>query len=269
VASWLLPWRLRQHFYNVYSYCRWADDLADEIGDPRRSAALLDWWEQELRDCYGGTARHPVFVALADTIQKFDIPQDAFVDLLVAFRQDQRVRRYEDFGHLLAYCRYSANPVGRLVLYLGRCHTPERAQLADSVCTGLQLANFWQDVANDWDRGRVYLPQADCRRFGYNETMFARRECNEQFRRLLAAEVDQAAGFLRRGLPLVRIMPPELQLDVALFIRGGLAILDSIRRQSFDVWSSRPRISKKEKLQLLLSCWWQLKTKGQLALEGQ
>jgi squalene synthase HpnC len=269
VASWLLPWRLRQHFCNVYAYCRWADDLADEIGDPRRSAALLDWWEQELRDCYEGTTRRPVFVALADTIHKFDIPQDPFVDLLVAFRQDQRIRRYEDFGHLLAYCRYSANPVGRLVLYLGQCLTPERAQLADSVCTGLQLANFWQDVANDWDRGRVYLPQADCRRFGYNEKMFARRECNEAFRHLLAAEVDQAEGFLRRGLPLVRIMPPELQLDIALFIRGGLAILNSIRRQAFDVWSSRPRVCKKEKLQLLLSCWWQLKSKGQLALDGQ
>jgi squalene synthase HpnC len=269
VASWLLPWRLRQHFYNVYAYCRWADDLADESGDPGRSLELLDWWEQGLRDCYQGRTCHPVFVALAETIQKFAIPPDPFVNLLAAFRQDQRVRRYEDLGHLLEYCRYSANPVGRLVLYLGRCHTSERTQLADSVCTGLQLANFWQDVGNDWDRGRIYLPLADCRRYGYEEAMFTRRECNEAFRRLMAAEVDQAEGFLRRGLPLVRIMPPELQLDIALFIRGGLAILDGIRRQEFDVWSARPLVSKKEKLQLLLSCWWQLKSKGRLELGGE
>jgi squalene synthase HpnC len=259
VASWLLPFRLRQHFYNVYAYCRWADDLADETGGPRQGLPLLDWWERELRAGYRGQSRHPVFIALAATIRKFDIPLDPFLDLLVAFRQDQRVTRYDDMGQLLEYCRYSANPVGRLVLYLGRCHTPERAQLSDSICTGLQLANFWQDVALDWDCDRIYLPSANCRRFGYDEAMFARRECNDAFRRLLAAEVDHAEGLLRRGLPLVRIMPPELQLDVGLFVHGGLAILNAIRRQNYDVWSSRPVISKREKLSLFLSCWWRLK----------
>ena len=148
--------------------------------------------------------------------------------------------------------------MGRLVLYLGRCHTPERVRLADSICTGLQLANFCQDVADDWDRGRIYLPLADCRRFGYDEEMFARRECNEPFRRLLAAEVDQAEGYLRRGLPLVALMPPELQLDVALFVQGGLAILQAIRRQDYDVWTARPKVSKSEKLRLVVSCWWRL-----------
>ena len=196
VVSWLLPWRLRQHFYNVYAYCRWADDLADEPGDPQQSLSLLDWWEKELRDCYAGTTRHPVFVALADTIRRYSIPIDPFIDLLVAFRQDQRVRRYDDLGQLTQYCRYSANPVGRLILYLGKCHTPERAQLADSICTGLQLANFWQDVARDWDMGRVYLPAADRARFGYDDEMFARREVNDAFRRLMAAEVDLAEGHL-------------------------------------------------------------------------
>jgi squalene synthase HpnC len=259
VASWLLPWGLRQHFYNVYAYCRWADDLADEAGDGRRSLQLLDWWERELRGCYRGETRHPVFIALGSTIRKFNIPPDPFVDLLVAFRQDQLVKRYEDAGQLLNYCRYSANPVGRLVLYLGNCHTTERARLADCICTGLQLANFCQDVALDWDRGRIYLPMADWQRFGYDEAMFARRECNEPFRRLMAAEVDQAEGLLRRGLPLVPIMPPELRLDVALFIHGGLAILEAIRRQNYDVWSARPVVSRWEKLRLLLSCWWRLK----------
>ena len=259
VASWLLPWRLRQHFYNVYAYCRWADDLADETGDPAKSLVLLDWWEKELRDCYAGNVRHPVFVALADTIRRFAIPIDPFIDLLVAFRQDQRVRFYDDLAQLTEYCRYSANPVGRLVLYLGKCHSPERTPLADSICTGLQLANFWQDVARDYDMGRIYLPTAEQTRFGYTAEMFARREVNDAFRRLLAAQVDLAEGYLRAGLPLVRWMPLELQLDVALFIHGGLAILRAIRQQNYDVWTSRPEVSRKTKLQLFLTCWWELK----------
>ncbi len=263
VATWLLPRRLRQHFYNVYAYCRWSDDLADEPGDRQRSLALLDWWEKELRDCYAGTSRHPVFIALTDTIRCFSIPIDPFIDLLAAFRQDQRIFRYEDMGQLMQYCRYSANPVGRLILYLGKCHTPERAQLADSVCTGLQLANFWQDVARDSDMGRVYLPTADRARFGYDDEMFARREVNDAFRRLIAAEVDLAEGQLRCGLPLVRWMPPELQLDVALFIHGGLAILRAIRQQNYDVWTSRPAISKTTKLWLVWKCWWEL-TRGRI-----
>lgn len=256
VASLLLPRRLRRHFYHVYAYCRWADDLADETGDPGKSLALLQWWEDQLYECFKGAARHPVFVALAETVEQFAIPPDPFVDLLVAFRQDQRIARYETFDQLLGYCRYSANPVGRLVLYLGGCHTEERQRLADSITTGLQLANFWQDVARDWDRRRIYLPLADCCRFGYDESMFARREFNESFRRLLAAEVSEAEGWLRRGLPLVGMVPRELRVDVALFIQGGLAILEAIRRQGFDVWSKRPVVSRFEKLRLLAKCWW-------------
>ena len=256
VASRLLPRRLRQHFCNVYAYCRWADDLADETGDPQQSLALLDWWEGQLRDCYAGRTVHPVFVALAHTIREFDIPVEPLGDLLVAFRQDQRVARYETFDQLLEYCRYSANPVGRLVLYLGRCCTPRASRLSDSICTGLQLANFWQDVARDYRRGRVYVPRVDCRRFGFQEEDFALGECNRAFRRLLAAQVELAEGCLRRGEPLVGLVPPELQLDVALFIHGGLAILDAIRRQDYDVWTSRPVVSKMSKLRILAGCWW-------------
>lgn len=260
VASFLLPRRLKQHFCNVYSYCRWADDLADETGDPKKSLALLGWWEMQLRDCYQGRASHPVFIALGETIKNFKIPADPFVDLLVAFRQDQRVTRYETIDQLLDYCRYSANPVGRLVLFLGECFTSERARLSDSICTGLQLANFCQDVARDWERGRIYLPQADCRRFGYDEACFAKRAANDAFRRLLAAEVEQAEGYLRTGLPLIKAVPPDLQLDISLFIHGGLAILQAIRRQNYDVWTKRPTVTKMEKFQLLASCWWRLKT---------
>jgi len=259
VASWFLPRRLRRHFYNVYAYCRWADDLADEVFSPRQSLALLDWWEGQLRECYAGRTRHPVFCALAETIERFNIPMDPFLDLLVAFRQDQRQRRYETFADVLQYCRYSANPVGRLVLYLAECHTPDRVHLSDSICTGLQLANFCQDVARDWHRGRVYLPLSDCARFGYEEAMFARGEFNEAFRKLMVASVDRAEGFLREGVPLVGRVPWELRLDVALFIHGGLAILAAVRRQNYDVWARRPTVSRMTGLRLLARCWWQVR----------
>ncbi len=198
VASWLLPRKLRQHFANIYAYCRWSDDLADETAGGAESLQLLDWWQSQLDDCYRGIATHPVFVALQSTIDEFDIPIDPFRDLLIAFRQDQTQTRYETFDDLLGYCRNSANPVGRLVLYLGRCHDDRRGQLADNICTALQLANFWQDVARDYDRGRIYLPQESCRRAGYDEAMFARREFNPQFRQLLAGEVDRAESLFAR-----------------------------------------------------------------------
>jgi len=265
VVSRFLPGGLRQHFANVYAYCRWADDLADETDDPRRSLALLDWWEKQLRDCYRGRVTHPVFIALAETIHKFHIPVEPFIDLLVAFRQDQRVMRYETIDQLLEYCRYSANPVGRLVLYLGECHTPDRVRLSDSICTGLQLANFWQDVARDWDHGRIYLPQTACRRFGYDESNFARREYNDAFRQLLAMHVDQAEGWLHAGEPLASKMPPGFRLPVALFAAGGLATLEAVRRQHYDVWARRPTISRFEKLRLLAGCWWKLRFGGTTA----
>jgi len=259
VASFLLPRDLRQHFHNIYAYCRWADDLADETAGPEESLRLLEWWQGQLDDCYRGRTSHPVFVALTETIGRFDIPRDPFADLLVAFRQDQRTARYETFDELLGYCRHSANPVGHLILYLGRCYDRERAELSDSICTGLQLANFWQDVARDFDRGRVYLPQADCRRFGYDCRMFARREVNPAFRALLAHEVDRATAWLQRGLPLVEMLPRGLRLDVSLFAHGGLAILDRIRRIEHDVWSRRPTVGKLGKLRVFARCWWQLR----------
>jgi len=256
VASWLLPKKLRTHFYPVYAYCRGADDLADEIGDSHQSLALLARWEEELRAAYDGQPRHPVFVALAETIREFDIPPEPFLDLLDAFRQDQRVTRYETFDDLLDYCRRSANPVGRILLYLDRCHSGENAELSDKVCTGLQLANFWQDVAGDWDRGRIYVPWETCRRFGYDEAEFTRRDRGPAFRRMLSYEVDRAEGWLREGLPLVDRVSSQLRGDVWLFIQGGLAILHRIRRADFDVWSRRPKVSKLEQLRLLVGCLW-------------
>jgi squalene synthase HpnC len=251
VASRLLPRQLRQHFANVYAYCRWSDDLADETSTSEESLALLDWWEGQLDECFAGRATHPVFVALRHTIREFDIPPEPFHDLLSAFRQDQIVRRYETFAELLDYCRRSANPVGRLVLYLGRIHDDERGELADSICTGLQLANFWQDVAEDWRRGRAYIPQEDCRCFGFGEIDFAAGEANAAFQRLMEYEVARAEDWLRAGLPLVERLPGWLAGDIWLITQGGLKILDKIRSVNYDVWTRRPKVSQWDQTKLL------------------
>lgn len=256
VVSWFVPRGLRQHFCNIYAWCRWADDLADEIFSQKDSLMLLDWWQRELMSSYRGHPRHPVAVALQDTVTTFQIPPEPFLDLLVAFRQDQEIRRYETFEELLKYCRYSANPVGRLVLYLARCHTPERVTLSDFVCTGLQLANFWQDVGEDWHRGRMYIPLAECRRVGYTEEMWQRREFNPAFRTLMRGLVEEAAVFLCRGGQLVELMPRQWRVPVLLFVRGGLKILQAIAAIDYNVWQTRPTLSRWTKLTLMMQSWW-------------
>jgi squalene synthase HpnC len=260
VASWLLPKRLRQHFCNVYAYCRWADDLADETHDPARSLELLDWWEAELLDCFAGRATHPVFVALRRTMEEFELPPEPFQDLLIAFRRDQRQTRYATMADLLEYCRYSANPVGRIVLYLGRCHSEETAALSDEICTGLQLANHWQDVARDYHRGRVYLPQEDLAANGVNESDLALSEANDSFRELMKHEVQQAEACFDRGEAIMQRVSRELRLPVALFVGGGRAILQQIRGEGFDVLARRPRVGRGQKLWLLATAWW--RTRG-------
>ncbi len=255
VASWLLPPALRPHFYHVYAYCRWADDLADETNDPARSLDLLDGWEQELDACYAGRPEHPVFIALAGTIAEFDIPRHLFADLLIAFRRDQQTFRHATVDELMDYCRYSANPVGRLVLCLARSHAPETGELSDSICTGLQWANFCQDVAGDWQRGRVYLPGESWQAAGYTEAMFARREDNAAFRRALRGEVDRAENFLQRGWPLVGHVPRELRFDIALFILGGLSAVAAVRAVDYNVWAGRPRVGKFKKMRLVFQAW--------------
>ena len=251
VATWFLPSRLRQHFYNVYAYCRISDDLGDEVGDAQQSLELLDQWEAELNACYHGTPRHPVFVALAETVRQFSIPQHEFSDLLIAFRQDQTVTRFETFDDVLAYCRYSANPVGHLVLYLCGYSDAERQQLSDYTCTALQLANFWQDVAVDYAKGRIYLPLEDLRRFGATEDDIAQHRATPQFLELMKFEVQRAREWFDRGAPLVKIVNRELAVDLELFSRGGQEILNAIERQNFDVLEQRPVISKPRKLWLV------------------
>jgi squalene synthase HpnC len=256
VASRLFPRDLHQHLCNVYAYCRWADDLADEAGDAARSLALLDWWERQLENLYAGDAVHPVFVALRETVREFDLPRQPLADLLIAFRRDQSQTRYETLVDLLTYCQCSANPVGRIVLAIGCSTSDENVRLSDQVCTGLQLANFCQDVRRDWDRGRIYLPLDACRRYGWDEAKFAAGQSDDAFRRLLQELVDAAEAMLVSGRPLVGRVSRDLRPSVGVFVEGGLAILAAIRRARYDVWSRRPTVGRWTKLHLLAKAWW-------------
>jgi squalene synthase HpnC len=251
VASWFLPGRLRQHFFNVYAYCRISDDLGDEVGDISASLQLLDQWETELNACYDGHPRHPVFVALAETVREFEIPKHEFADLLTAFRQDQSVSRYETFGDLLGYCRFSANPVGHLVLYLCGYRDSERQLLSDFTCTALQVANFWQDVSADFAKGRIYLPLEDLRRFGVSEEAIRDGENTSAFCELMKFEVGRAREWFTQGLPLIEKVDRKLATDIELFSRGGQEILNAIERQHYAVLGRRPAISKARKLALV------------------
>jgi squalene synthase HpnC len=251
VASWFLPERLRQHFFNVYAYCRISDDLGDEVGDAAASLQLLNQWESELNACYDGSPRHPVFVALAATVRRFEIPKHEFSDLLAAFRQDQTVTRYETFNGVLGYCRNSANPVGHLVLYLCGYSDRERQGLSDYTCTALQLANFWQDVSVDFVKGRIYLPLEDLRRFGVSENEIRNSENTPSFREMMKFEVGRAREWFAQGMPLVGKVNRELAVDIELFSRGGMEILNAIERQGYAVLGCRPAISKARKLALV------------------
>jgi len=253
VVTFLLPKRLRQDFYNVYAFCRWADDLGDEIGDPAESLRLLDWWNRELDAMYEGQASHPVFVALRDSALRHGLPKEPFAHLIRAFVQDQTVHRYVTWDHLFDYCRCSANPVGRLVLHLCGCSDPERRRLSDSTCTGLQLANFWQDVTVDLQKDRVYIPLEVFRRHGaYLEDLLGRR-FTPAFCSVMREAVSVARCFFLDGLPLARMVSRRLSLDVDLFSRGGLRLLDKIERRGYNVLARRPAISRLERAGLLLS----------------
>lgn len=250
VASWFLPEVLRPHFHSIYAYCRVSDDLGDEVGSTESALALLDMWGRELDACYEGRARHPVFVALAETIRTCSIPKEPFADLLTAFRQDQTVTRYANMTEVLGYCRYSANPVGRLVLYACGEASEEKFALSDATCSALQLANFWQDMRVDWVKGRVYLPQEDMLRFGVSNEIIGKGVATEGFRDLMRYEVDYARSLFEQGLPLIDMVNRDLAIDLDLFSRGGLEILRAIERRNYDVLSARPAISKSSKLVL-------------------
>jgi squalene synthase HpnC len=253
VASWFLPRDLRPHFHSIYAYCRVSDDLGDEVGSPETALALLNLWGQELDSCYEGRARHPVFVALAETIKECSIPKEPFADLLKAFRQDQVVSRYETMDEVLSYCRYSANPVGRLVLYATGEANEENFRLSDATCSALQLANFWQDVRSDYtERSRIYIPKKDMEFYRVPEEYIADGIVTPEFRSLMHCEVDYARALFEEGLPLIGKVNRDLAIDLDLFSRGGLEILRAIEERGYDVLSARPAISKGRKIKLML-----------------
>jgi squalene synthase HpnC len=253
VGSILLPRDKRRHVYAIYGFCRFVDDLGDEAFGDRLQ--LLQHWEEELGFCYSGTPHHPIMLALQETVHTFDIPKEPFLKLIEANRMDQRQRRHASYQDLLRYCDHSANPVGHLFLYLFGYRDPERQRLSDHTCTALQLANFWQDVARDYQKGRVYIPLEDMKRFGYSEDDLARGIANENFRQLLAFQVDRTEELFSRGMPLIDLVSGAIKLDVALFTLGGLEMLKKIRHQSYDVLSHRPALPRRLKAWLLISTW--------------
>ena len=251
VVSWLLPKELHQHFYNVYAYCRWADDLGDEIPDKERALELLDWWERELDACYEDKPHHPVFVALHETVVAKNVPKQPFADLLKAFRQDQVTKRYATWDGVLNYCVYSANPVGRLVLYLCGYRDEERQKLSDATCTALQLANFWQDVSRDLEKGRIYIPLDRAVTHGVSEADIVGKRFSERYASLMKELIEYTRKLFEEGMPLSKMVEGKLRVDLEMFSRGGLAVLDAIEGIGYDTLNRRPEVSKGKQVRLL------------------
>jgi squalene synthase HpnC len=251
VASWLLPKELHQHFYNLYAYCRWADDLGDEIPDAQRALELLNWWDEELDACYEGHPSHAVFVALRETIIAKDIPKLPFADLLKAFRHDQTNKRYPTWDSVLDYCAYSANPVGRLVLYLCGYRDEPRQKLSDATCTALQLANFWQDVSRDLEKGRIYIPLDIAAQHNVSEDDIVARRFSDNYVSLMKDLIARTCSLFEEGLPLAQQVEGKLRLDLEMFSRGGIAVLDAIESTGYNTLHRRPVISKMKQASLL------------------
>lgn len=267
VASLFLPKKLRQHFYNVYAYCRLSDNLADNCVDSQSALTSLKNWEQELQICYQGRPRLAVFLALQETISAYNIPQEPFLDLLQAFKIDQVKTRYRTYGDLLEYCRYSANPVGRLVLYLGGYSDSERQELSDLICTALQLTNHWQDINWDFKQlKRIYIPLDDMEKFQYSESDLALRICDKRFSELMRMEIKRTQNLFEDGLPLCSMLDGVLGAEVELFVRSGQEILRRIELVHYDIFRCRPTLSKWAGLKLLIKCSWSKFFTGKLQL---
>ncbi len=257
VASVFLPSHLKQHYYNIYAYCRISDDLGDETGSPALSLELLNRWEEELQRCYDGHPHHPVFLALRGTIDQFEIPIEPFSNLLEAFKRDQTKKRYATFNDLLDYCRYSANPVGHLVLYLAGYRDAERRGLADKTCTALQLANHWQDIGRDLVRlDRIYVPLEDMLHFGYTEADLTAQTCDGRFAALMQLEIERTKSLFNEGFKLRDLVSPSQSMDIELFGRCGLELLHQIELVRYDVFRHRPTLTKWNGLKILTQTWW-------------
>lgn len=256
VVSVLLPKRLRQDFCNIYAFCRVADDLGDEVPDRLESLRLLKQFREMTTACHAGEATTALFIALAGTIRKYDIPIDPFLNLIDAFEQDQRIFRYDTFEQVVDYCRRSADPVGRLVLYLCGYRDAPRQILSDKICTALQLTNFWQDVKKDiLDRDRIYLPRESMKKFGVDESQIRQGRIDQNYRNLIQFEVDRTSQWFDQGEALLPLLGKSVRPQISLFAKGGRAILKAIRRQDYDTLTTRPSLDKWQKGRLILSAF--------------
>ena len=253
VATWFLPKRARPHFESIYAFSRTADDLGDEVADRQTATRLLGDWRTLLDECYDNPAAsmHPVFVALHQTIVETGVPKQLFADLISAFEMDQVVTMHQSLDDLIGYSKLSANPVGRLVLWVSGYHDERRALLSDKVCTALQLANFWQDVVEDWERGRRYIPAYQMARFGVTDEMIASKKFTPEFKALMQFLVDYAGKMLREGGQIADEVDAELAVTLRLFEQGGRAALDGVIAQDYNVLKQRPSVSKATKIKLL------------------
>ncbi len=254
VATFFLPAKLKPHFQSVYGFCRTSDDLGDEVGDTKLATELLAEWRGMLHECFEQPerSRHPVYIALQPTIAACGLPIEPFDDLILAFEEDQVYTHHASLATLERYSRYSANPVGRLVLLLSGYHDEEIFALSDEICTGLQLANFYQDIVTDWvDRGRRYLPADVMERFGVVNEQIAEGRFDDRFRAMMEFLVADARARLLRGRRITELVEADLASTLSLFVEGGLAILDAIAAQGYDTLRARPVVTKGVKLRLL------------------
>jgi len=249
VLSWFVPREQRPYVASVYAFCRQTDDLGDEAEGDRLT--LLDRWEADTRRCYDGQPEHPILIALQQTIQRYAIPPEPFLRLIEANRIDQRQQTHPTYADLLFYCEHSANPVGHMYLYLAKCATSERLRLADCTCTALQLTNFWQDIAVDARKGRVYLPLEDMERFGYRREDLAQGIVNAAFIDLMRFEISRTRDLFREGWQLLDTLRGRLRQAIMLFSLGGMAILDAIEQVGYNVFIQRPSLSRWQKIGLM------------------
>jgi len=252
IAARLLPGRRNQDLFNIYAYCRIADDFADEESDTADAKSALDRWEYLLETSIGDAVSDPLFTALADTIQRRRLSLKPFKDLLDAFRQDLVVKRYRSFTELNDYTKLSADPVGRMVLELYNHRNTEYFALSDKICTALQLANHWQDVIEDFFRGRIYIPVEDMERFEVTEDMILNKQANSSFRKLMRFEVDRARKLFFEGRKLINLVDRPLRVQLEMYWGGGMAALDAIEKVDYDVLNNNTPVSNISKAKIAL-----------------
>ncbi len=252
VGAVLIPKKLRPHVWAIYAFARRADDIADEDFFEADRIPALEAWEALLIESIQGRVNHPIFIALKESLRRFDLPVQLFKDLLTAFKMDVTIKRHAQFKDLLFYCHHSANPVGRLILLLFGYREEKLMLLSDKICTALQLANFWQDIAVDLKKNRIYLPQEDLAQFQYSEAELFQKSFNPNFKALMEFQVQRTEEMFKEGADLVKHLKGRLKWEIKCIILGGMKILSKIRELNFNTLAQRPAISKKEKLQLLM-----------------